>query len=94
MWLLFVFIFQQILDGILTWRWVYNEGNSFEINNLLLFYFNEIGVCNTLILAKIFAICLGIFLYKKECYKILFWLNTIYFFISTLPHFYIFLLLK
>lgn len=88
MWLLIVFIIQQILDGIFTWHGIHKEGINFEVNNLLFFYFNAMGIFNTLLFAKIFAIGFGIFLYEKKCRKILFALNIVYFFVATLPHFY------
>ncbi len=94
MWLIIVFIIQQVIDGIFTWHGVTQEGTCYEMNKLLVFFFGKIGIVNTLIIAKVVATACGIFLYKEGCRKLLIGLNVIYFILATFPHLYVFFFVK
>lgn len=64
------------------------------MNKLLVFFFEKIGIVNTLIIAKTVAISGGIFLYKEGCRNLLLGLNIIYFILATFPHLYVFFFIE
>ena len=64
--ILVLFIIFQTTDGIFTYVGIFNTviGQYYEINPILVYYFQKIGIIPTLILGKAFSVFLGMIIYR------------------------------